>query len=86
MTKKEEQKPPAFTLAMFLRSLLVGAVIALPLAFLNAPLWAFYVVPSITMAPWLVWELLHLEIKERKDREAKAPEGPRPRDAPRSVA
>ena len=54
MTKKEEQKPPAFTLAMFLRSLLVGAVIALPLAFLNAPLWAFYVVPSITMAPWLV--------------------------------
>jgi uncharacterized membrane protein YccC len=37
--KSAEQKPPAFTLAMFLRSLLVGTVIALPLAFLNAPLW-----------------------------------------------
>jgi len=65
---------------------LIGAVTALPLAFLNAPLWAFYVVPSFTMAPWLVWELLHLEFKEMKQREAEAPEGPRPRGVPRGMA
>lgn len=81
MTKNEQRIPPAFTLAMFLRSLLAGAVIGLPLFLLRAPLWVFYVAP-ISMAPWIVWELLRLDTKEGRDQEEKAPEPSRPRETP----
>jgi hypothetical protein len=85
MTKKEQPIPPAFTLAMFLRSLLAGAVIGLPLFLLSAPLWVFYVAP-IAMSPWIVWELLRLDRKEREEQKTNTAEASRPRETPRSVA
>jgi hypothetical protein len=86
MTKNEGRIPPAFTRGMLLRSLLVGALIGLPLFFVRAPLWAFYVVPPIPMAPYIAWELLHLDTPGRRDPAAEAPERPRSRQASRSVA
>lgn len=85
MTKKEQPIPPAFTLAMFLRSLLFGGVTGLTLFLLSAPLWVFYVAP-ITMAPWIFWELLRIDRKEREEQKTKAAEASQPRDTSQSVA
>jgi hypothetical protein len=85
MTEKEQPIPPAFTLAMFLRSLLFGGAMGLTLFLLSAPLWVFYVAP-ISMAPWIVWELLRLDRKEREEQETNTAEASRPRETPRSVA
>lgn len=85
MTKNAQRVPPAFTLAMFLRSLLAGVVIGLPLFLLRAPLWVFYVAP-ITMAPWIIWELLRLDAQERREQQAKTPEPNRPQETARRVA
>ncbi len=86
MTKKQQQiPPPTFTLAMFLRSLLFGGAFGLTLLFLGAPLWVFYV-GQVSMAPWILWELLHLEARERREQAMKAPEGTQPRRKSGSVA
>jgi hypothetical protein len=85
MTKNEEQIPPAFTLAMFLRSLLFGGVMGLTLFLLSASLWMFYVA-QISMAPWIVWELLRLDRKEREEKKTNTAEASRPRETSRSVA
>jgi hypothetical protein len=85
MNKNEQQIPPAFTLAMFLRSLLFGGVVGLTLFLLSAPLWVFYVAP-ISMGPWIVWELLRLDGAEDRSEEKKSPRESRTRAAPRGVA
>jgi hypothetical protein len=85
MTKNEQQIPPAFTLAMFLRSLLFGGVMGLILFLLSAPHWLFYVA-QISMAPWIVWELLRLDRKEREEQETSTAEASRPRETSRSLA
>jgi hypothetical protein len=85
MNKNEQQIPPAFTLAMFLRSLLFGGVVGLTLFLLSAPLWVFYVAP-ISMGPWIVWELLRLDGAEDRSEEKKSSEESRPRATPRGVA
>jgi hypothetical protein len=85
MNKNEQQLPPAFTLAMFLRSLLFGGVMGLTLFLLSAPLWVFYVAP-ISMGPWIVWELLRLDGAEDRSEEKKSPEQSRTRATPRGVA
>jgi hypothetical protein len=86
MTKNQQPiPPPAFTLAMFLRSLLFGGAFGLTLLFMGAPLWVFYV-GQISMAPWILWELLHLDAKEKREQEAKATEASRQRETSRSVA
>jgi hypothetical protein len=85
MTENERQSPPAFTLAMFLRSLLFGGVMGLTLLLLNAPLWAFYPA-QISMAPWIFWELLHLDSKEERKHEGHATGASRQRGTSRSVA
>jgi hypothetical protein len=86
MTNKQEQiPPPAFTLAMFLRSLLFGGIFGLTLLFLGAPLWVFYV-GQVSMAPWILWELLHLEAKEKREQATKAPGRTQSRRKSRSVA
>jgi hypothetical protein len=85
MTKNDDRKPPLLTRGMLLRSFLLGSLIGLPLFFLKAPLWAFYVAPPIPMAPWIFWELLHLESQEKTKRGRKAPKIHRPRDAPGSA-
>jgi hypothetical protein len=86
MTKNQHPiPPPAFTLAMFLRSLLFGGAFGLTLLFMGAPLWVFYV-GQISMAPWILWELLHLDAKEKREQEAKVTEASRRRETSRSVA
>jgi hypothetical protein len=85
MNKNEQQIPPAFTLAMFLRSLLFGGVVGLTLFLLSAPLWVFYVAP-ISMGPWIVWELLRLDSQEHRDEDAKTPEPSRAQGSSRTVA
>jgi hypothetical protein len=83
MTKDKAHKPPAFTLAMFLRALLFGGLMGLALLLLGAPLWTFYV-GQISMAPLIFWELLHLDAKERRETEDEAPA--RSRGASRTMA
>ena len=85
MTKNEQPIPPAFTLAMFLRSLLFGGFLGLTLFLLNAPLWVFYPA-QITMAPWIFWELLHLDAKERREQAMDAPETTQSRQKSQRVA
>jgi hypothetical protein len=86
MTENEQPLPPAFTLAMLLRSLLFGGVVGLTLFLLNSPLWAFYVVPPIPMAPWIIWELLRLDSQPHRGEKAKASEQSRSPGKLRNVA
>jgi hypothetical protein len=62
-----------------------GGAFGLTLLFMGAPLWVFYV-GQISMAPWIFWELLHLDAKEKREQEAKATEASRQRETSRSVA
>jgi hypothetical protein len=66
--------------------LLVGTVMGVSLGLLGAPLWSYYVVPSLVATPLLLWEFSRINSRDRRREEEEAARHPSPRNEAHRVA